>query len=97
MCPAVVNDAVATKILYNSALAVVGEDHVQEAPQSLGGEDFAWYLRQIPGALFRLGVTPPDAEGHVDLHSERFDIDERAIGVGVRMFVETTLNALQSY
>lgn len=97
VCPAVVNDAVATKILYNSALAVVGEDHVQEAPQSLGGEDFAWYLRQVPGALFRLGVAPPGEEGRVDLHSERFDVDERSIGVGVRMFVETTMNALQSY
>lgn len=97
VCPAVVNDAVAAKILYHSALTVCGEENVREAPQSLGGEDFAWYLRQVPGALFRLGVTPPDATVQMDLHSAAFDVDERAIEVGVKMFVEVAHNALQAY
>jgi amidohydrolase len=61
--------------------------------QSLGGEDFAWYLAGVPGALARLGVCPPgtpEAARH-DLHQGRFDADERAIPVGVRVLVSAAL------
>ncbi|HET9126573.1 MAG TPA: hypothetical protein VFN73_00690, partial [Propionibacteriaceae bacterium] len=53
-----------------------------ETEQSLGGEDFAWYLAEVPGAFARLGVRAPGA-APVDLHRGSFDIDEAALGVGV--------------
>jgi amidohydrolase len=47
----------------------------------------------VPGALARLGTRPPGgADG--DLHQPSFDVDERAIGVGVRVMVATALTAL---
>ena len=56
--------------------------------QSWGGDDFAWFTREIPGTYARLGVRDPDGPT-LDLHAGLFDVDERAIGIGVRLLVET--------
>jgi amidohydrolase len=64
---------------------VLGPEAVTETPQSLGGEDFAWYLHQVPGAMARLGTRTPGTLAAGDLHQPTFDIDERAIGIGVRV------------
>ena len=66
-----------------------------DTPQSLGGEDFAWYLESIPGALVRLGVRTPGSES-LDIHQPSFDADERCIGVGVRLLAETAFTALRA-
>ncbi len=81
--PAVVNDGTLVALQTRAAIAALGPDGVSDTPQSMGGEDFAWYLRSVPGSLARLGVrTPGSITG--DLHKSDFDIDERALGVGVR-------------
>lgn len=90
--PPVVNDARAIRLLTTATLAACGEDGVAETPQSMGGEDFSWYLEQVPGALARLGVGR--ASVNVDLHRATFDVDERAIEVGVRLLVHTVSQAL---
>ena len=83
-------------IVAGAAAAALGPDRVAEAEISMGGEDFAFYLEQVPGAMFRLGVGVPGVESAVDIHQSTFDIDERAIGYGVRVFVHTALAALSS-
>ena len=63
-------------------------------PQSMGGEDFGWFAEVMPIALARLGTHgggPP-----LDLHRGTFDVDERAIGVGVRLMARTALHALEA-
>jgi amidohydrolase len=64
---------------------------VRETAQSLGGEDFGWYLQQVPGALARLGVRTPGSKVTMDLHQSSFDVDERCIGVGVRLLTGIAL------
>ncbi len=64
---------------------------VEDTEQSLGGEDFSWYLEHAPGALARLGVRGPHEKGVRDLHQGDFDVDERAIGVGVELFAALAL------
>jgi amidohydrolase len=73
---------------------VLGPDSITEAPQSLGGEDFAWYLDSIPGALARLGTRTPGSASDFDIHQAVFDVDERAIGYGVRLMAATALTAM---
>lgn len=79
--PPTVNDE---NVIHTVRLAineVLGPDADVETHQSLGSEDFAWFLEDIPGALLRLGSA---ITGHtVDLHSATFDIDETAIEVGI--------------
>jgi len=96
VCPSVVNDPEATKVIDQAAISVVGEGNIYTPPQSFGGEDFSWYLQNVPGAIFRLGVRSPGSTNQVDLHSGHFDVDERAIAVGVKMFTRITTNALRA-
>jgi amidohydrolase len=64
--------------------------------QSLGGEDFAWYLDHAPGSMARLGVKPPGQERPHDLHQGTFDVDEAALPVAVRVLVAVALAALSA-
>ena len=83
--PPTVNEAASAAMLAAAAADVIGPGAVTDTPQSLGGEDFAWYLHLVPGALARLGTRAPDGPAVGDLHQPTFDIDERAIGAGVRV------------
>ncbi len=91
--PPVVNDRLATAIIAGAAGAALGPERVIEAEISMGGEDFAFYLDQVPGAMVRLGVGIPGSDTKLDIHQSAFDIDERAIGYGVRVMVQTALAA----
>ena len=80
---------------YLPGIAALGPDAVAGTEQSLGGEDFAWYLGHVPGALARLGVrSPGDTGPYLDLHRPTFDVDEAAVEVGVRVLVNTALATL---
>jgi metal-dependent amidase/aminoacylase/carboxypeptidase family protein len=83
--PPTVNEESSAALIDRAVSAVLGPAAVTETPQSLGGEDFAWYLHQVPGAMARLGTRTPGALITGDLHQPTFDVDERAIGVGVRV------------
>ncbi|MBH0119087.1 amidohydrolase [Rhodococcus sp. HM1] len=84
--PPVVNDPDCASDLLEAIETVVGLDNLAEAQQSSGGEDFAWYLEKIPGAMARLGVW--DGVGpRCDLHRPEFTLDERALVHGMRTFV----------
>ena len=82
--PPVLNDDVATALLASAAQAIDPQAVVQ-APQSSGGEDFSWYLEHVPGAMARLGCWSGDGEMH-DLHQGDLVVDERALGVGIKLF-----------
>ena len=92
--PPTVNDAVSTAMIETAADRVLGADSITSAPQSLGGEDFAWYLESIPGSLARLGTRTPGSADDFDIHQGKFDVDERAIGIGVRLMAATALTAM---
>ena len=83
--PPTVNEAASAALIGRAAAAVLGPDAVTETSQSLGGEDFAWYLHLVPGAMARLGTRSPGTLTDGDIHQPTFDIDERAIGIGVRV------------
>ena len=83
--PPVVNEEISTRILTH-AIEAIGPDVLADTRQSGGGEDFSWYLEEVPGAMARLGVWSGRGP-QLDLHQPTFDIDERALAVGVRMLV----------
>lgn len=91
--PPVVNEAGATELLDRAVVAGIGEDAPAGTEQSSGGEDFGWYLEQVPGALGRLGVWPGHGPQR-DLHRPTFDLDERALPLGVRVMAHAALAAL---
>ena len=93
--PPVVNDSESTEILRAGVVAGLGEQALASTPQSSGGEDFGWYLEHVPGSFARLGVH--SGVGRVkDLHQPTFTLDERALLVGIRVMVNTALQALKN-
>ena len=83
--PPVVNEERSTQIMTH-AIEAVGPDVLADTHQSGGGEDFSWYLEDVPGAMARLGVWSGEGR-QLDLHQPTFDLDERALAVGVRVLV----------
>ncbi len=94
--PPTVNEPRSAAMIGGAVAAVLGAAAVTDTPQSLGGEDFAWYLHEVPGAMARLGTRTPGALVGGDLHQPTFDIDERAIGVGVRVLASLASSGAQS-
>jgi amidohydrolase len=90
IAPPVWNDVALTSLLETAAVGCLGPECVLpvELP-SLGAEDFAELLRDVPGTMMRLGVAGP--QGCAPLHNGAFDPDERALGVGVRVLTATLL------
>ncbi|WP_406603540.1 M20 family metallopeptidase [Nocardia aurantia] len=87
--PPVVNDEQAVR-MFEEAVRTLGPEALADTAQSGGGEDFSWYLEEAPGAMARLGVWSGQGE-QLDLHQPTFDIDERALGVGVRVLSNLVL------
>lgn len=91
--PPVVNEPVSTAMLARAVESVVGESGHVFTAQSLGGEDFAWYLESVPGAMGRLGTRTPGGPTY-DLHQGNLSIDERAVGIGARVLAAAAIEAL---
>ncbi|MFG2879856.1 amidohydrolase [Streptomyces sp. NPDC048337] len=89
--PPVVNDPVITELLREAMAVRRGPEAIEDTEQSLGGEDFSWYLEHVPGAMARLGVRTPGDTAKRDLHRGDFDVDESAIAVGVEFFTAAAL------
>ncbi|MFB6779801.1 MULTISPECIES: amidohydrolase [unclassified Streptomyces] len=89
--PPVVNDPAVTDLLAAAMTGRRGSYAIEDTEQSLGGEDFSWYLEHVPGAMARLGVRTPGDTRRLDLHRGDFDADEEAITVGVELFTAAAL------
>ncbi|TDO44060.1 amidohydrolase [Kribbella sp. VKM Ac-2527] len=89
--PPVMNDAAAIDVLRSAVDQTLGHDAVAQTDQSLGGEDFAWYLEHVPGAMARLGVRPIGLETAADLHTPGFNPEEQAITQGTTVLTATAL------
>jgi amidohydrolase len=94
--PPVVNDSDAVDVQRDAVIAALGPVALVDTEQSMGGEDFAWYLERTGGALARLGVHNPGTPSF-DLHQGTFDIDESALDIGVRYTVALAEQALASF
>ncbi|MET1021966.1 MAG: amidohydrolase [Arthrobacter sp.] len=92
--PPVVNSEHETALLEASARAEIGEGAVVLTPQSMGGEDFAWFLADLPGAMMRLGTKTPGGEEY-DLHRGDYIVDERALGLGIQVLTAAALRTLR--
>jgi amidohydrolase len=92
--PPVVNEPGATRVLARAARSVVGADNVVPTAQSLGGEDFAWFVDTVPGAMARLGTRTPGGPTY-DLHQGDLRVDERAVVIGARLLAGVAERALQ--
>ena len=79
--PELYNDPEKTDFVRSAASSYVGEENVVDLDRWYASEDFAWYLRDVPGTFYRIG-TRNEEKGIVHgLHTPRFNIDEDALRV----------------
>jgi amidohydrolase len=92
--PPTINDPAMADYVAKIAKQIFAAERYFPVPRpSMGGEDFAYYLEQVPGCFFLIGVEPPGhAGGYPPLHSDRYDFTDAAMAVGMRMFVELVRN-----
>lgn len=88
--PAVVNDEKEAERFFQTAPRVFGEDHVLRSPKIMPAEDFAYYLREIPGCFMFVGAGNTEKGAVYPHHHPKFDFDEDAMLHGLKLMIEMT-------
>lgn len=89
--PSVYNDDGLTELVTEAATDLLGADNVAVLPRpSMGSEDFAVYLNEVPGVMFRLGAAGDDGTW-TGLHTPTFDVDERCLAVGAKILARAVV------
>jgi amidohydrolase len=84
-CPATLNDPAMAALAREGVRAAFSSsegDVLRDSPPSMGGEDFSYFLQEVPGAYFWLGLGMERG----GLHNPRFDFNDEAIATGVAAF-----------
>jgi len=93
--PPVINEERAFNFAWHVAEEIVGKENTVAIPfPSMGGEDFAFYLQDIPGCFIRLGGGFRERE-NAPSHSPRFDFDEEVLRVGAAYMAELARHAVK--
>ena len=95
--PEVCNDNTMVDLLRATAEGIIGvENSVDLMDPVMGGEDFGRYLEIVPGAFFRLGTCNPDKGTCVSQHNARFDVDDDALVIGMKIMAATAIKAMEN-
>jgi metal-dependent amidase/aminoacylase/carboxypeptidase family protein len=90
--PYLENDPELTVTAREKAVRLLGEDNVVDLPLRLTGEDFAYFSQKIPATFIRIGVRN-EAKGIIyPVHNKQFNIDEKAIQVGMQTLLAQVLD-----
>lgn len=92
--PSVINHPGCTDALRESAAAVVGEENVEQAPVYMVSEDFSYFQRKVPGVFYFVGSGDAETKTNYPHHSPSFNVDDRAIPVGISVMSTFALNML---
>jgi hippurate hydrolase len=82
-CPATVNDSAMAALAKRAIVGSLGEAHCVEPKPSMAGEDFPFFMEKIPGAYLWLGLGQDQGA----LHNPRFDFNDKALAIGMRVFL----------
>lgn len=90
--PELINYDKMVDIIVGEAKGVIGEENcIDLVDPVMGGEDFSEYLKIVPGAFFRLGTCNEEKETCVSQHNSRFDVDDDALQVGMKIMGASAL------
>ncbi len=94
LTPAMINDPQVTEVVRRAAEATVGAEHVDADERTMGSEDAALFMQQLPGCYFFIGAANPERGLMAPHHNPRFDIDEAALRVGVAVMMRALAHYL---
>lgn len=90
--PYLENDPELTSTAKQKAINLLGDDNVVDLPLRLTGEDFAYFSQKIPATFIRIGVKNEARDIIYPVHNKRFDIDEKAIEIGMQTLLAQVLD-----
>ncbi|WHY89256.1 M20 family metallopeptidase [Neobacillus cucumis] len=96
LLPAVYNDASIAEIVRSAAVSVVGSKNTVIAEPTMGGEDFSFYQKEVPGCYVWLGSGNEEKGIQYGWHHPKFMVDEEAIKIGVHLMVRSALLLLEN-
>lgn len=88
------NDAACWEQFQAVAARLLGPEGVREIRPVMGGEDFAFYLQEVPGCFVGLGIRNEEEGSTVSVHNPRFRVDENALPIGTALHVAMALDSL---
>ena len=94
LTPAVVNDVRVTEVVRAAAEVVVGPENVSSGERTMGSEDAALFMQEVPGCYFFLGSANAERGLDAPHHNPRFDFDEDALPLGVAVLMHALAHYL---
>lgn len=86
--PATINHPEAVARFMKVAEATLGSSQISDqAVPTMGGEDFSYYGSECPACFFQLGLIPEGQDSYPSVHTPKFDFNDDAIEIGMRMMV----------
>ncbi len=93
--PPTINDPLVAKVAAGALTELYGEEAFGDLEKVMGGEDFAYYLERVPGAMVFVGVGNKEKQTDYPLHNERYNLDEDMLPVGAALHAQFALNFLK--
>jgi len=94
LTPAVINDAGVVEMVRAAAEAVVGAENVSSDVRTMGSEDAAFFMQEVPGCYFFLGSANAERGLDAPHHNPRFDFDEDVLPLGVAVMMQSLAHYL---
>ncbi|MED3996954.1 M20 family metallopeptidase [Peribacillus frigoritolerans] len=85
---AVINDEYSAKLVQKVASQAFGEDAIYNEKPTMGGEDFSFYLDEVPGSFALVGSGNAEKDTEWAHHHGKFNIDEDALATGSELYAQ---------
>ena len=91
-----INNEELSVLMRDVAAKLLGSDSVRQGVRTMGGEDMAYFLEQVPGCFAFVGSAPPHGRASPH-HSPTFDIDEESLVIGAELLTQTAIQYLSDH
>ncbi|OJH20256.1 peptidase M20 [Bacillus obstructivus] len=85
---AVINDKYSADLVQKVAATAFGEESLFSEKPTMGGEDFSFYLDEVPGSFALVGSGNPEKDTQWAHHHGKFNIDEDALAIGAELYAQ---------
>lgn len=92
--PALHNDPTIVENIQAAAEKIIGAENILDKPESMGAEDFAYYLQHKPGAIFNLGTGTQGAPV-IPIHNRKLAVNEDSLTIAPQIFVQYILDQME--
>ena len=85
---AVINGTESAELVQQVAAAAFGEDVIYDEKPTMGGEDFSFYLDEVPGSFALVGSGNAEKDTQWAHHHGKFNVDEEAMATGAELYAQ---------